>query len=302
MPAGERPGRRCESRVESRGAGRVGAGLPTPPMRLTAGLLLATGDLRSATWCGRETAPQRRETAPQRWRKPATRDGLETHPTLSPRGEPLSDWLIQVLAERRLPTGVVKDWDSFEKRDPAFALAARTFLLRRGHPLPPETPPPETRVRPRRGSRDGHADARAGPLRPAPSCGASADAANRELADQVVRKLRMLGVQITETGAQGCASPVARVMAYSQSKTEALAPILSAEHRRLGERLRAVVVADFEKSSAVSAEVEHLLDAEAGGAIAAFKQLLRNPGDGRAAADSGHRLERVGGRRSGPGV
>jgi hypothetical protein len=44
----------------------------------------------------------------------------------------------------------------------------------------------------------------------------------------------------------------------------------------LGERLRAVVVADFEKTSAVSAEVEHLLDAEAGGAIAAFKQLLRN--------------------------
>ena len=38
-----------------------------------------------------------------------------------------------------------------------------------------------------------------------------------------------------------------------------------------------MVVADFEKSSAVGAEVEHLLDAEAGGAIAAFKQLLRNP-------------------------
>ena len=66
-------------------------------------------------------------------------------------------------------------------------------------------------------------------------------------------------------------------MAYSQSKTEALAPILIAEHQRLGERLRAVVVADFEKTSAVSAEVEHLLDAEAGGAIAAFKELLRTP-------------------------
>ena len=191
-------------------------------------------------------------------------------------GEPLSDWLIQVLGERRLPTGVVKDWDSFEKRDPAFALAARTFLLRRGHELPPETPPPEHEF-------DPDEVPEMATLTPVLDryvrhhLRRSADAANRELADQVVRKLRMLGVQITETGAQACASPVARVMAYSQSKTEALAPILNAEHQRLGERLRAVVVADFEKSSAVSAEVEHLLDAEAGGAIAAFKQLLRNP-------------------------
>lgn len=190
-------------------------------------------------------------------------------------GEPLSDWLLGVLAERRLPTGVVRDWDSFEKRDPAFALAARQFLLCRGHELPPETPPPEQEFDPAEVPEMAM-------LTPVLDryvrhyLRRSADAANRELAAQIVRKLRLLGVQITETGAQACASPVARVMAYSQSKTEALAPILCAEHQRLGERLRAVVVADFEKTSAVSAEVEHLLDAEAGGAIAAFKQLLRN--------------------------
>jgi superfamily II DNA or RNA helicase len=209
-------------------------------------------------------------------RVPAQADHAAAPSDIPSTGEPLSDWLIQVLGERRLPTGVVKDWDSFEKRDPAFALAARTFLLRRGHPLPPETPPPEHEF-------DPDEVPEMATLTPVLDryvrhhLRRSADAANRELADQVVRKLRMLGVQITETGAQACASPVARVMAYSQSKTEALAPILSAEHRRLGARLRAVVVADFEKSSAVSAEVEHLLDAEAGGAIAAFKQLLRHP-------------------------
>ena len=191
-------------------------------------------------------------------------------------GEPLSDWLIQVLAQRRLPTGVVKDWASFEKRDPAFALAARRFLLSRGHQLPPDTPPPEQEFDP-----DEYPEMAM--LTPVLDryvrhhLRRSSDAADRELAAQVVRKLRLLGVQITETGAQACASPVARVMAYSQSKPEALVPILCAEHRRLGERLRAVVVADFEKTSAVSAEVEHLLDAEAGGAIAAFKQLLRHP-------------------------
>lgn len=189
-------------------------------------------------------------------------------------GEPLSDWLLRVLAERRLPTGVVRDWDSFEKRDPAFALAARVFLLRRGHELPPDIPPPEQEL-------DAEQYPEMAMLTPVLDryvrhhLRRSAEAAERELAEQIVRKLRLLGVQITETGAQACASPVARVMAYSQSKIEALAPILGAEHRRLGERMRAVVVADFEKTSAVSAEVEHLLDAEAGGAIAAFKQLLR---------------------------
>lgn len=191
-------------------------------------------------------------------------------------GEPLSDWLLQVLIQRRLPTGVVKDWDSFQKRDPTFALAARAFLLRRGHELPPQVPPPETDV----GPEEYPEMALLTPVLDRyvrHHLRRSADAAHRQLAEQVVRRLRMLGVQITETGAQACASPVARVMAYSQSKTEALVPILSAELQLLGERLRAVVVADFEKTSAVSAEVEHLLDAEAGGAIAAFKQLIRHP-------------------------
>jgi len=204
--------------------------------------------------------------------------GRVANPSYDPStGEPLSDWLLEVLHQRRLPTGVVRDWDSFEKRDPAFALAARTFLLRRGHELPPEVPPPQTDV-------DPEEYPEMAMLTPVLDryvrhhLRRSADAANRELAEQVVRRLRTLGVQITETGAQACASPVARVMAYSRSKTEALVPILGAEQRLLGDRLRAVVVADFEKTSAVSAEVEHLLDAEAGGAIAAFKQLIQHPG------------------------
>jgi len=203
--------------------------------------------------------------------------GRVGNPSYDPStGEPLSDWLLEVLHQRRLPTGVVRDWDSFEKRDPAFALAARTFLLRRGHQLPPEVPPPQTDV-------DPEEYPEMAMLTPVLDryvrhhLRRSADAGKRELAEQVVRRLRTLGVQITETGAQACASPVARVMAYSRSKTEALVPILAAEQRLLGDRLRAVVVADFEKTSAVSAEVEHLLDAEAGGAIAAFKQLIQHP-------------------------
>ncbi|MCA9117303.1 MAG: DEAD/DEAH box helicase, partial [Planctomycetaceae bacterium] len=101
--------------------------------------------------------------------------------------------------------------------------------------------------------------------------------ADHRLAQLAVRQLRVLGWQITETGCQPCASPVGRVMACSRAKAEALVPILTAEHQVLGDEIRAIVVTDFEKSSAVASEVSHLLDAESGGAMAAFRVLISNP-------------------------
>src|SRR5690606_10040760 len=100
--------------------------------------------------------------------------------------------------------------------------------------------------------------------------------ADHELAERAIQRLRIVGVQITETGCRACASPVGRVMGYSKGKTGALLPILRQEMQVLGEGIRAVVVTDYEKTSAVGADVSHLLDAEAGGAVAAFKTLLSN--------------------------
>ena len=190
--------------------------------------------------------------------------------------ESLPQWLLRVLAERRLPTGIAKDWGSFERRDGEFALAARRFLTQRGFSLPEDVPPleeePQTEDAPEMEFLapvlDRYVRHR---LR------RSADERDHELAEKTIARLRMLGIQITETGWQACASPVGRVMAYSRSKAEALAPILAAEHELLGDRIRAVVVADYEKSSAVAASVGELLDEEAGGAIAAFKTLIRSP-------------------------
>jgi superfamily II DNA or RNA helicase len=190
--------------------------------------------------------------------------------------EPLPEWLLKVLTERRLPAGVAKDWASFERRDPEFATAARALLARRGIEVPPDVPPLDMDLAPDEVPEmeilvpvlDRYVRHR---LR------RSENPADHQLAEQVTRRLRMLGMQITETGCQACASPVGRVMAYSQSKLAALPDILKAERQTLGDRIRAVVVADYEKTSAVTAEVSHLLDSEAGGAVAAFKALLRDP-------------------------
>ncbi len=189
------------------------------------------------------------------------------------RIDALPDWVVRVLSGFELPTGRVKDWVAFERRDKTFADAARLFLESRDIVLPENVPPlsqslllenrtelsvlvPVLDRYIRHGLRR------------------SADQKDHKRADETIARLRMLGMQVTETGTQPCASPVGRVMAYSRTKVSALLKILKAESRVLGDRIRAIVVTDFEKTSATKAEVEDLMDEEVGGAIAAFRALL----------------------------
>lgn len=189
--------------------------------------------------------------------------------------EPLPAWLARVLAERRLPAGTAKDWPAFEQRDPWFANAARWFLQQRGLPLPAGVPAPEPVPE--------LTDAELAVTVPVLDrylrhrLRGSPEAQDHALAERAIRRLRLYGVQVTETGTQACVSPAGRVMAYARGKTAAVLDILKAEHAALGDRIRAVVVTDFEKTSSVAAEVRHLLDEEAGGAIAVFRALLTDP-------------------------
>lgn len=189
------------------------------------------------------------------------------------RTAPLLEWLTQVLADRRLPVGQAKDWASFEKRDPEFAAAARSFLTARQRPLPPDVPG-EPRLPQRADPLDMTALVTVLDRYLRHGLRISAAPADHELAERAIRRLRLLGVQVAEHGVQACASPIGRVLAYGHNKAAAVVPILQGERRALGDRLRAVIVTDFEKTSAVADEVQHLLDEEAGGAIAAFRRLL----------------------------
>lgn len=191
------------------------------------------------------------------------------------RAEPMQDWLLHALQNLELPIGKVEDWTTFERRDPALADAARLFLQERGCALPNHVPPIDTELLDEEIPKltywapvlDRYIRHR---LRRSPS------KEDQRLAETTIDHLRLLGMQITETGCQPCASPVGRVIAYSRNKVKSLIPILQAETESLQESVRAVVIADFEKTSATSAEVDHLLDAEAGGAIAAFKELIKH--------------------------
>lgn len=192
-----------------------------------------------------------------------------------PKGR-LPAWLFDTLEQLKLPGGKAKDWAAFEKRDPEFSLSARQFLVARNEALPsqvPDVPPP---------AQNSH-DERVEWMTPVLDryvrhhLRRSSSDNDHELARQITDEMRLLGQQITETGIRACASPISRVLAYSNAKLAAVRNILVREHECLGDRIRAVVITDFEKSSVVAAGIEHLLDEEAGGAVAAFRSILALP-------------------------
>ncbi|MBP9807395.1 DEAD/DEAH box helicase family protein [bacterium] len=95
---------------------------------------------------------------------------------------------------------------------------------------------------------------------------------SHKLYERIRAATRKLGFAITEQGLRKQASPVDRVLAFSEAKPKAVAEILAIEYRVLQDRLRAVVVTDFESMSATA--VKGVLNQESGGAIAAMRILL----------------------------
>ncbi len=187
----------------------------------------------------------------------------------------LNQWAYQTLEKMELPLRPARNWGEYEKRFASFAWAARVLLAKDDVALP--------------------RNARELSQEQVDECEdllaycvpvidpyvrlylmRTNNAQNLELAGRIKRHLRLLGTQITETGNQRCASPVNRILAYSQSKAQALIPILQREKEMLGDSIRAVVVCDYEKTSAVDPEVSHILDSEVGGAVAAFRTLLQD--------------------------
>ena len=190
------------------------------------------------------------------------------------RALPFEDWLLHTLEHKVIPGRSDLSWSKFHKTLPQFANAARAYLLLHGYSLPKGVPlhdverivsnEPGDQIRLLRPLLDRYV--RFGLRR-------SSHAEDQELAIEVTNRLRLLGYQITESGARPCASPVGRILAYARAKTEAISEILRAEHDVLGERLRCVIVTDFEKTSS-TAVVEGVHDDEAGGAIGVFKALV----------------------------
>ena len=186
---------------------------------------------------------------------------------------PLDKWVFKALDERITPGGKKENWDNFSKRNSGFANAGRAFLLNTIGRIPEGVPhPPEYLLNSYQN--------KLAVLRPVLDryvrygLRRSENELDHQKAELVTQRLRMLGTQITETGIRPCASPVGRIMAYASSKTKAISTILSSEMQALGGDIRAVIITDFEKTSATTL-VEGVMDDEAGGAVAAFRQAVQ---------------------------
>ncbi|RPG69024.1 MAG: DEAD/DEAH box helicase [Euryarchaeota archaeon TMED99] len=187
----------------------------------------------------------------------------------------LDRWVHNQLRERKSPKGETLSWRKYEQRYPAFAEDSRRFLQMNQMELPHDVPQiimkendeSFTRISILRNVLSRYV--RHGLRR-------SKSKEDHALAESVVSRLRMLGVMITETGSRPCASPVGRVMAYASAKTEAVNEIISVEMQTLGKDIRAVIVTDYEKTSATTL-VEGVLDEEAGGAISVLRSLVHHP-------------------------
>jgi len=186
----------------------------------------------------------------------------------------LAEWVTRELATRPTPSGQTQEWAVYLESRRTFCAACREYLAGRKLPFPEEI----------RGAL---------PARPlAPGEGRmiilerfvnrcldlSSNEADHALAERIRRSGRLAGYQITGRGLRPCESPVSRVMSRSRAKAKALAPILAAEARALGQDLRAVVITDFERSAATrSDDPDGLIDEEAGGAVQAFREIARHP-------------------------
>ncbi len=197
---------------------------------------------------------------------------------------PLADWTYNALDQLQLPAMTCRNWSEFEKRDPDFAESARIFLNAIGGDLPQHVPPvhglfERLFLRPNQSVADLPTEVLTTVLDRYIRHGLrrSHHAEDQRLCEIAVERLRLLGTQVTETCSRGCASPVSRVLGYTHSKVLAAVPILESEMDQLEDNLRAVVITDYEKTSAVAADVSHVLDEEAGGAVAAFRELVNQP-------------------------
>ncbi len=101
----------------------------------------------------------------------------------------------------------------------------------------------------------------------------SGNSGDREMFEQLRVALRPLGFILTEKGVRKGESTVSRVLSLSNAKTTGMTEILRKEQES-GADIRAIVITDFEKSSAtVAKDISDLITEESGGAIAAMRAL-----------------------------
>jgi hypothetical protein len=103
------------------------------------------------------------------------------------------------------------------------------------------------------------------------------DSEDHRLLRELRRVIQPFGFTLTERGMRQGRSPGDLVLTFSEAKDPAVARILAAEGEALGERLRAIVITDFERLSSGVQRLKGVLDQDAGSALRVFLHLAQDP-------------------------
>ena len=176
---------------------------------------------------------------------------------------PFLEWLHQRVVDRQASSGSQVSWSRFEQDEPALAQAALRFYVSNKMEIPPGAQVREAHRQPLIAG-DWVAlisDYCLGVLRE------SQLPSDQHAWEQVRRGLLPLGYVLTRQGVRAYVSPVDRVLLLSASKATAALDILDAEAHALGDRLRALILCDYETAgSELVAQLRGVLDPQAGSA------------------------------------
>ena len=182
-------------------------------------------------------------------------------------------WLRRLIIERPAEDGGRESFEALFNREPFLCIAGLKLLRRHDVPIPPDLPVPAEAQSPM--TIDDwltvleHFVLDVLKVSDQPKLQA--------LYDEVRRRLLPFGITISEQGVRHRRSPGDLVLALSESKDAATVAILRREMEAVGERLRAVVITDYERMSARSRRLRGILDPDAGSAIRLFRTLIADP-------------------------
>jgi superfamily II DNA or RNA helicase len=164
----------------------------------------------------------------------------------------------------------ISRWAEFVQAEPVFSLAVMRYWVSRGAAFPPGVDPPTEANQPMTIADWSTLLERYG----LDVLKVSQDAQDHRRYQRLRKILLPFGMTITEKGIRQSRSAGDLILAFSESKDFAVVEILQAESRAMGDRLRAIVVTDFERMTSGVKTVRGVLDPDAGSAFRVYQHLV----------------------------
>ncbi|MBA3534197.1 MAG: DEAD/DEAH box helicase family protein [Ardenticatenales bacterium] len=185
----------------------------------------------------------------------------------------LDRWIESRIKEPRSEAGTALTWEEFTTRRHTLAVAGVRWFLAHGWEVPEQVQLTREMIDPLT-MEDRLRLIADFALR---SLKLSQEPENQALYRELKAAGRSLGYSLTESGFRRTTAPVDRLLSLSSSKQHAALTILRQEWQAIGERLRAVIITDFERSSAtVLRDLSGVLDPDAESALGMMRLLAQS--------------------------